>query len=925
MVNKQFLNKAAPFLWLLLAAVILFLPGLLGDGRLVSLDDKALMQQIYGDIISGSSMNSGWNHLNAGGWPNYLLPYNIRTVLAPVMDAESVLQLSYLLSLLLGGCGFFLFMRHKKLDRSAALFGAIGWMLTGSVVTLIMPGHLGKLLALGPLPFFFLFIRKATVDENRFSYIYAAFFLALSLWGRGYEMTVYFGILGGAYWLWLLSGTRKAGEKLLFWVKRNKKRLVEHLGLGLLLAVLTVLLGAMVFPALNRSSDTRGGQVKRMQSTTAKWKWATQWSLPPEELIDFVVPGLFGWKSNDPDTPYWGRLGRDPNWDSYTPQQQQRAMRNMKLNSESIGLLLFLLALFALLVRLRELRDETRFWLAAGGIALLLALGKFLYVPYYIFYQLPFMDLFRNPNKFVKPVAFAFAVLGAHGFQLLFVRFREKLQESDPLRLRLAGFIKGLRWTFTGFGALALLSFLLQSKISGVIAENLGRTQGADNVAGYFPVAFLIAALVSGFLYFVTTAVYQRKLTPRRLQLLGYAAVALLAGELLLTDRHFVNFVNAPQQTRYNYGLPAENLIQGGLPPALFDETKQGAVIRAVSNHAAANSSNPFPLRVWMKPTGPWLKLLGLGKFNRLGIERTVNGINASVSPRVGKMFAAVTANYSEVDRLLKLLRLNPRYRAHLQQNYFRIPVMLGNPALINRFPEQQRAGAKAQLQQIFAKIRRQWAQCARLSGAHYVITDTANLPAGAGILDWTKGKSYPVLKRIPWEPVVAVVSNPFPRLYLASAVKRLPDTPQGVLQNSAPLKTPAVPQSLAGMSWPAGGSLRGAKIEFVSYANNEIRIRYAAPVAAVAVLTDLYHPDWHAELDGKPLKVFPVNYLQRGVVVPAGKGVLVYRYQPESGVMTAFYAGFFIVLLTLAVHGCIVLRRRKNRAVDNRDTESSS
>ena len=34
------------------------------------------------------------------------------------------------------------------------------------------------------------------------------------------------------------------------------------------------------------------------------------WSLPPEDCLEFLVPGIYGNDSFRPPYPYWGRLGQ---------------------------------------------------------------------------------------------------------------------------------------------------------------------------------------------------------------------------------------------------------------------------------------------------------------------------------------------------------------------------------------------------------------------------------------------------------------------------------------------------------------------------------------------------------------------------------------------------------------------------------------
>ena len=52
---------------------------------------------------------------------------------------------------------------------------------------------------------------------------------------------------------------------------------------------------------------------------------------------------------------------------------------------------------------------------------------------------------------------------------------------------------------------------------------------------------------------------------------------------------------------------------------------------------------------------------------------------------------------------------------------------------------------------------------------------------------------------------------------------------------------------------------------------------------ASLLVLTDVHYPGWKATVDGRPADVERVNYLLRGVAVPAGTHRVEFRYEPLS------------------------------------------
>ncbi|MDO9540987.1 MAG: hypothetical protein Q7J98_01520 [Kiritimatiellia bacterium] len=163
------------------------------------------------------------------------------------------------------------------------------------------------------------------------------------------------------------------------------------------------------------------------ESPRQKWEFTTQWSWPPEECIDFIAPGYMGWRTGEPEGPYWGRMGRSAGW-----EETKQGFINFKLENHYLGAIPIFLALFAVcaaLIRKRadeqsalnprdEYRSEIIFWTCAAVVALLLSFGKF-FPLYALFYQLPLVSSIRNPNKFLHVFQIAMGILAAYGFDIV--------------------------------------------------------------------------------------------------------------------------------------------------------------------------------------------------------------------------------------------------------------------------------------------------------------------------------------------------------------------------------------------------------------------------------------------------------------------------------------------------------------------------
>ena len=74
------------------------------------------------------------------------------------------------------------------------------------------------------------------------------------------------------------------------------------------------------------------------------------------------------------------------------------------------------------------------------------------------------------------------------------------------------------------------------------------------------------------------------------------------------------------------------------------------------------------------------------------------------------------------------------------------------------------------------------------------------------------------------------------------------------------------------------------ASISLVENINDEIRYTFNAGSNQFAVFSEIYYPrGWKAFIDGKETPVVKVNYVLRGLAIPAGKHTIEFRFEPAS------------------------------------------
>jgi hypothetical protein len=114
--------------------------------------------------------------------------------------------------------------------------------------------------------------------------------------------------------------------------------------------------------------------------------------------------------------------------------------------------------------------------------------------------------------------------------------------------------------------------------------------------------------------------------------------------------------------------------------------------------------------------------------------------------------------------------------------------------------------------------------------------------------------------------------------------------------------------QPIDGIPTAGAGSAGTASIR--SYAPERVEVATDAARPALLVLTDNWYPGWKASVDGKDVPVHRVDYLIRGVRVPAGAHRVEFRYQPAS-----WRAGWILslaALLTILAAAALGWRQRR-------------
>jgi uncharacterized membrane protein YfhO len=94
------------------------------------------------------------------------------------------------------------------------------------------------------------------------------------------------------------------------------------------------------------------------------------------------------------------------------------------------------------------------------------------------------------------------------------------------------------------------------------------------------------------------------------------------------------------------------------------------------------------------------------------------------------------------------------------------------------------------------------------------------------------------------------------------------------------------------------------SRVEISLYEATRIVVRVETPEPGLLVLTDTYDPEWVATRNGETVEIHPTDGLFRGVLVPAGRSELIFRYRPRR-----FYWGAAISAVTAVLGSILWLR----------------
>ncbi|HWQ91162.1 MAG TPA: protein kinase, partial [Clostridia bacterium] len=640
-----------------------------------------------------------------------------------------------------------------------------------------------------------------------------------------------------------------------------RARLARGLGRTLLITTFVSLMAWQAIVGLFNTFPVRAGARQDAQSRADHWMWATQWSLPKQETLGLVVPGLFGYRMDTPGGGnYWGRVGSDPAWDAYLAGDRQGPppMRLARFFGAGyyLGVPVFLIALWAVIQSFRgkgspfglPQRKLLWFWSALAVVCLLLAFGRF--APFYrLLYALPFFSNLRNPIRFLDPMVLGVTMLFAYGLNGL---WRQYLAPTDANSAPLGAQLRNGWNQSNRFDRCWMLGSVIALGLSLVgwlaYVASLPTLERHLEIVGFDrTIAPSIAAFsthqVAWFLLFLLLAlglvmlVLSRAFAGPRAKWAGLLLSLLVIADLGRADLPWIKYWTYKEKYATN---------------PILEKLRE----------------RPFEHRVALLPFHSPQHLSILEQLYRMEWAQhhfsfyDIQSLDIVSLPRLPADLAAFETAL-RFDGASNTLHCVSRRWELTNTRY-----LLGAADFLER------------LNQRFDPVKHRFRIAERFD-----IVPKPNMPQARELEDLTAV----VKPEGPYALFEFTGALPRAKLYshwqvstndeatLEQLVSPAFDPHQTVLVTSA-LSANQATESASGNPHSEG------TVEFVSYAPKEMVFRTKADAASILLLNDRYDPQWTVTVDGKPTSLLRCNYLMRGVHLPPGTHTVSFSFRIPFG-----------------------------------------
>lgn len=513
--SKEFLIV---FVLLLIMVGVVVLPTLMSGKTFYGIDGNV---GVIKNISQGlwKFANEYWNANYLLGLPSGVV-FNLSVFLGRIIGYDKVPMFDVALYIVVSFIGMYVFLRSSGLTFWASVFGGVSVSLTTMGILSVLGGHINGslgflILALGITKYIY------SKDLNLFSLGILIFLVGVSLGlaFADFQRTIYFGIVLGVYIIFLsLTKFNKLSDIF----KSDRKTIFRLIVIPILIFLIFVLFSFNSIVGMFGYTQMEQVGVKK-DDPESKWRFLVQFSYPPEEILNFFIPGVFGYFSNDPELPYWGRSAQD-----FDYEKTKQGMRNFRLGMDAyVGVFVLPFIILSLLFFRSWDKDRKKhfiFWTVIAIIAFLFSIARYFPTLFWLLIQIPFFDKMRVPAKWLDIFIISLVIMASISFDS-FIRNLGKNSKENRTFLNLLLLYSGVLF----------ISYLLLLGLKVELTMYFNYYQGFDynlsqkisvNIANSVGNAFLFVFVGSVLLYILETVA--SKFSDKRLVLDGIFVVFVI-------------------------------------------------------------------------------------------------------------------------------------------------------------------------------------------------------------------------------------------------------------------------------------------------------------------------------------------------------------------------------------------------------------
>jgi hypothetical protein len=460
-----------------------------------------------------------WNPMIMGGLPfiavvthgEILYPTALLRAFLPV---HVVMNLAFFIHYILAGYFTYLFLRRLAVSWTGAVTGALAYQLSGILISLVQPGHPGKLFVSALLPLTLLALVVALRERRVWGYPLLAVAVGLCLLSPHVQATYYLLIAAALFAVYLTFGETST--------EPMRPRLTR---LGVTLAAVIAGFGIaapQILPFLEYIPHS-----PRATAYSVGYAGSTSYGIPWDHVPEFFLAGFTG----APEA-YWGS-------------------NPLKHHSEYLGLPVIALAILGFGDRRRRLV----WWMGGIGLLfLLIALGGA--TPFYHLWWavMPMVKKTRAPGMVFFVVAFCTAMFAAFGVT--------RLEREGQ------GLWRHVRAWLIAAGAIAVLGVV---GAFGRFALAIAPPERVADAAAHGD-AIRLAAVVGAIMFAAIALLIWGRLLGKVPALAFAVGLPLMVGVDLWRDgRRFWTYSPPPHQGLYRTDDVIERLKQAPKPLRVFN------------------------------------------------------------------------------------------------------------------------------------------------------------------------------------------------------------------------------------------------------------------------------------------------------------------------------------------------------------------